>query len=62
MTGPGITKATPLPSLAHQRAEPHEIANYTAWQLSARTCQFCKTVYRNGGNADQCEHYHYPIP
>lgn len=57
-----VTKATPLPSLAKKRPEQWEIARMTAHQKLIATCQYCKTLYRDGGAANLCEHYHHPIP
>jgi hypothetical protein len=58
----GVTAATPLPSLAKMRAEPWQVRQMTKHDKLVSTCQYCKTLYRNAGAADLCEHWHHPIP
>lgn len=57
-----VTAATPLPSIAHLRPEPWQVALMTEHDKAVSTCYYCHTLYRNAGVANLCEHYHFPIP
>ncbi|MGH2868227.1 MAG: hypothetical protein ACRDNK_11765 [Solirubrobacteraceae bacterium] len=62
MSARGVTKATPLPSVTKMRPEPWRIKLMTEHDRLVSTCQYCKTLYRNAGAANLCEHWHNPIP
>ncbi|HWD05579.1 MAG TPA: hypothetical protein VG674_24335 [Amycolatopsis sp.] len=62
MTPHGITRATPLPSLVKMRPEKWQIARMSRHDKVISTCQYCRTLYRNAGAANLCEHWHHPIP
>lgn len=55
-------RAGPCPAEQWQRLTETQARQLTARLRAARTCFHCKTVYRNGGAAWRCEHYHERTP
>ncbi|MFB9924415.1 hypothetical protein ACFORO_10480 [Amycolatopsis halotolerans] len=62
MNTAGVTAATPDPSIQHLQADEWRIKQMSDKEKLISTCMFCKTLYRNPGVANKCEHWHYPIP
>lgn len=56
-----VTKATPCPSLVKRRAELDVSARWSERDRIVRSCQYCRTVYKDAGAAWVCEHYHRPV-